>query len=109
MVSTSTSPGSPGPDPPAAADDEAARWKTAAQIRREHPRWVVIWSQLRGEFQARPLFGAPRGTVAVGPTPDDLIAQMNTIQAAAPRRADLLPPPGSTSSSADSQARSESS
>lgn len=46
---------------------------------------------LRGEFQARPLFRAPRGTVAVGATPGELIAQMTAIRAAAPRRVGTLP------------------
>jgi hypothetical protein len=87
--------------------DEAAQWEAAARVRAAHPDWVVIWARLRGEFQARPLFRAPKGTVATGQTPADLIAQMNTIQAADPHRA--RPLPGSTSSSADSRTRSESS
>jgi hypothetical protein len=87
--------------------DEAARWEAAAQVRADHPGWVVIWAQLRGEFQARPLFRAPRGTVATGQTPADLIARMTTIQAAASHCA-RRPPPGSASSTADST-RSESS
>jgi hypothetical protein len=75
-------------DPPReAGDDDAARSADAAQIRREHPRWVVIWVARKGEFQARPLFRAPRGTVAVGVTPDELTAQMDAIWRAAPRRA----------------------
>ncbi len=32
--------------------DDAVRWETTSQVRREHPRWVVIWSTLREEFQA---------------------------------------------------------
>jgi hypothetical protein len=89
------------------ASDEAARWEAVALVRADHPGWVVIWSRLSGEFQARPLFRAPKDTVASGPTPADLIAQMNAIQAAAPHRAE--PPPGRASSSADFQIRSESS
>jgi hypothetical protein len=66
--------------------DESARWEAVARVRADHPGWVVIWSRLSGEFQARPLFRAPKGTVAAGPTPETLIAQMTAIQAAAPRR-----------------------
>lgn len=73
------------------AGDEAARWAAVARVRADHPRWVVIWSSLRGEFQARPLFRAPRDTVAAGLTPEDLVAQMTAIRAAAPRRAVVLP------------------
>jgi hypothetical protein len=93
--------------------DQALQWEAAAQVRADHPDWVVIWAQLRGEFQARPLFRAPRGTVAAGRTPADLVAQMNAIKAAAPHRAPALPPagstPGSVSPSADSQTTPESS
>ncbi len=79
------------------ASDEAARWGAAARVRADHPGWVVIWSRLSREFQARPLFRAPKGTVAVGPTPETLIAQMTAIQAAAPHRPGALPPPDSAS------------
>jgi hypothetical protein len=91
--------------------EEAARWAAAALIRRAHPGWVVIWSPARAEFQARPLFRAPRGTVAAGATPADLTAQMNAIRAAAPHHA--AAPAGSTpgpaSPSADPQTAPESS
>lgn len=73
---------------------EAACWEMAARVRADHPGWVVIWSPFSGEFQARPLFRAPSGTVAAGRTPADLIAQMNIIRAAAPHRAPALSPPG---------------
>jgi hypothetical protein len=64
---------------------DAARQEAAAQIRRDHPDWVVIWSALSGEFPARPLFPAPRDTVATGTTPGQLTARMNAIRRAAPR------------------------
>jgi hypothetical protein len=64
---------------------DAARREAAAQIRRDHPDWVVIWSPLSGEFQARPLFPAPRDTVATGLTPGQLTTRMQAIRPAAPR------------------------
>ena len=67
-------------------DDDAIRWEAAAQVRREHPRWVVIWAARKGEFQARPLFRVPPGTVATGATPEALTAQMDEIQQAARSR-----------------------
>lgn len=65
--------------------DETGRWEAAAQVRSNYPKWVTIWSPLRGEFQARPLFRAPRGTVATGVTPDELTSRMDEIQQAAVR------------------------
>jgi hypothetical protein len=72
-----------GPD--SGSDDEAARWEAAARIRRDHPRWVVIWCARKGEFQARPLFRAPPDAVASGTTPEELIVQMDRIQRASER------------------------
>jgi|SRR5450755_3464190 hypothetical protein len=66
-------------------DDGQARWEAAAQIRREHPRWVVIWSAMRAGFQARPLFRAPRGTVVAGATPEQRTSRMNAVELAALR------------------------
>jgi hypothetical protein len=74
-------PGGPGE----VAADDAARWEAVAQVRRDRPGWVVIWSALSGELQARPLLRAPRGTVAAGTTPDQITAQMDAIRQAAPR------------------------
>ena len=34
-------PGPPSGDQPA-ADDDAGRWREAARLRREHPKWIVI-------------------------------------------------------------------
>ena len=54
-------------------------------VRREHPGWVIIWSALSNEYQARPLFRVPRGTVATGAIPEELTARMDEIRRAAPR------------------------
>jgi hypothetical protein len=67
-------------------DDEAACWEAAKQVRRDHPGWVVIWSARKGEYQARPTFRAPRGTVARAAIPEELTAQMDPIGQAARRR-----------------------
>lgn len=70
---------------PETAADEAARWAVAAQIRRDHPGWVVIWVAHKGEYRARPLFRAPPGTVASATTPGELVTRMDEIQQAAGR------------------------
>jgi hypothetical protein len=44
-------------------NDGQVRWKAAAPSRRGHSCWIVIWPAMQAEFQARPLFRAPRGTV----------------------------------------------
>ncbi len=70
---------------PSGGGDQARR-ADVADIRRKRPGWVVIWSSLHGEFRARPLFRAPRGTIATAATPDDLIAQIDQIEDARPSR-----------------------
>jgi hypothetical protein len=69
-----------------ACGDDPARWAAAAQIRRKHAGWVVIWVARKGQYQARPLFRAPPGTVAIGATPEELTARMHAIRQAALRR-----------------------
>jgi hypothetical protein len=66
--------------PDSASADEAARWKAAAQVRCEHPRWVVIWSALQGEFQARPLFRAPARHYRYGVTPEQPTAGIDAVE-----------------------------
>jgi hypothetical protein len=73
------------PSPHTPVGDDAACWEAAAQIRRDHPGWVVIWSVRKGEYQARP-FRVPRDTVAAGATPEELTARMDEIKQAARRR-----------------------
>jgi hypothetical protein len=75
--------GTYGTGPEETAADDKACWAAAAQVRRDHPRWVVIWAARKGEFQGRPLFRARQGTVATGTTPDELTAQMDAIRQAA--------------------------
>jgi hypothetical protein len=74
-----------------APDDEAVRWETAAEVRRARPGWVVIWSKLRDEYQARPLFRTPKDTVASAATSEELITQIDAIQQAAKRNPSQVP------------------
>jgi hypothetical protein len=78
----------PGKAPGPVPDDIATREQQAAQLRRDHPRWVVIWAERKNEYQARPLTGG-QGRIAVGTTPGELTAEIEKIgQAARPRRKD---------------------
>jgi hypothetical protein len=60
-------------------DDQAGRREAAAQIRRDQPRWVVIWAARKGEYQARPLFRATPRMIAAA-TPEELITQMRQVR-----------------------------
>ena len=67
------------PSSRAAGDKDAACKRTAAQLRRDHQRWVVIWAARKGEYQARPLFRAAPRMIAAA-TPGELIAQMRQVR-----------------------------
>ena len=60
----------------------AARQEAAAQIRRDNPRWVVIWSARKSEYQARPLFRA--NCVVTAATPQELTERMSQVRQASP-------------------------
>jgi hypothetical protein len=62
------------------ATHDAEQWSVVARIRAELSDWVVIWSARKDEFQARPLFRAPKDTVAVGQTPEELAEKMLAIE-----------------------------
>jgi hypothetical protein len=68
---------------PAAPDER--QWQTVARIRAQTSGWVLMWSARKGEFQARPLFRAPKDTVATGRTPEELAAKMLEIETRAGR------------------------
>lgn len=55
----------------------------AARIGRDFPRWLVLWGAYSRRFWAYPRFRVPRGTIAEAASPDDLAAQMRSIQRAA--------------------------
>jgi hypothetical protein len=74
----------PGDHPPAAANDDAGRWREASRLRRDHPRWVVIWLAPIRKFRAYArLPGARRDTALTASTPDGLAAQIGQAEQAA--------------------------
>ena len=77
---TNISPGAVGAV--GAADDDQTRRRAAAQIRRQHPGFVVIWAADLGRYRAWPLIRAPRGTVLTARTPDELTAQIQQLERA---------------------------
>jgi hypothetical protein len=81
MPDISTGPFTAGP--PNGSVDEAERWQAAKVIRRQHPRWVVIWAAGTGRYHAWPLFRAPRGTALTAQEPAELVAQMKDVEQAA--------------------------
>jgi hypothetical protein len=76
--------GHPG-TPAATPDHDAACWQAAAQARRQHPGWIVIWVAQLGRFRAYPLFRAPSGTSVTAATPQELTAGMEQAEQAARR------------------------
>jgi hypothetical protein len=75
----------PGDPPPAAVDDDAHRWGEAARVRREHPRWVVIWLAPIQRFRAYArLPGARRDTALTARTPAGLAGLITHAEQAAP-------------------------
>jgi hypothetical protein len=74
-VADSTGPHSP----------DERQWQTVVRIRAQTSGWVLMWSARKGEFQARPLFRAPKDTIATGQTPEELAAKMLEIEVRAGR------------------------
>jgi hypothetical protein len=78
--------GLPGPAPgdPPAGDDDAGRWREAAQLRREHSRWIVIWlAPIRRLRAYARLPGTRRDTALTAATPGELAAQITQAEQAA--------------------------
>jgi hypothetical protein len=77
----------PGPDPAdhpdAAVDGDAGQWREAARLRREHPRWVIIWLPPIRQFRAYAP-GARRDTALTAATPAGLAGLINRAEQAAP-------------------------
>jgi hypothetical protein len=66
-----------GPDGRAWSAEDDACWQEAALLRREHPKWIVIWLGSVGQYRAyRRLPGARRDTTLSASTPEELVAQM---------------------------------
>jgi len=64
-----------GPGPALSAED-AACWKAAIGLHVAHPEWVVIWVARKNQYQARPTFPAPAGTMLTSATPEALDADI---------------------------------
>jgi hypothetical protein len=67
----------PGTGDARAPDDDAACWRHAERLRREHPPWVVIWIAQAREYRAY-----RRSVTLTAETPDDLAAQITQEQQA---------------------------
>jgi hypothetical protein len=65
------------------ADDETDHWREAAQLRRDHPRWIVIWLAPIRQFRAYArLHGARRDTAITASTPAALVRQIGEAEQA---------------------------
>ena len=86
-MTTAHRPAPAGPPATGDHDDDAGRWREAARLRREHPRWVVIWLAPLRQFRAYArLPGARRDTALTARTPAGLAAQISQAEQAAPAR-----------------------
>jgi hypothetical protein len=64
--------------------DDAARWREVTDLRRSHPKWVIIWLAPSAEFRAyRRLPGARRDTALAAGTAAGLAGALT--QAEQPR------------------------
>jgi hypothetical protein len=64
--------------------DDAARWREAAGLRGEHPRWVIVWLASTGVFRAyRRLPGTRRDTALSDPSAAGLASQITRAEQAA--------------------------
>jgi hypothetical protein len=68
------------------AADEAERWREAAGLRRDHPRWAIVWLAPDREFHAyRRLAGARRDTALAAPAATALADLITQAEQAAAR------------------------
>ena len=66
-----TVPGLPPAGPPAADEDDTGRWREAARLRREHPKWVIIWlAPIRQLPQVRDLLSRQESVIEAGTQSD---------------------------------------
>jgi hypothetical protein len=52
----------------------------AAEIAREHPRWLVLWGLYSREFWAFPNLPVERGTIVHAPDPEMLLIGMTEVE-----------------------------
>ena len=64
-------------EPGAASGDDADRWREVAQLRNEHPDWVVIWLAATGQFRAYRLSEARRDNGLTAATAAGLAEQIS--------------------------------
>ena len=57
--------------------------RTAAQIERSHPHWMVVWGCYSRMYWAFPRFPVPKGTIARSGDPERLLAEVDWIEAEA--------------------------
>lgn len=63
------------PGGPSSDKQDAQRWEEAAQLRREHRGWIVVWLASDSQFRAyRRLPGSRRDTALSAPAASDLAA-----------------------------------
>jgi hypothetical protein len=65
------------------AEQDADNVRAAIELRRQRPRWVIVWSAPLRRFSAGPLFRAPRGTDLTASTISELTALMDHAEQAA--------------------------
>lgn len=56
--------------------------RTAAQITRRHPHWLVSWGTHSRHYWAYPRFAAPPGTIIAAPNAAELLARMRQAELA---------------------------
>ncbi|HEX4064216.1 MAG TPA: hypothetical protein VHY58_24660 [Streptosporangiaceae bacterium] len=79
----------PNPGPRDQRNEDACR-QAAAQLQRDHGRWLVMWGCYTRRYVAFPLFQTPRGTVITAATPGELSAKMHSTERSAGMQ---VPPP----------------
>ena len=74
----------PAPGGQPAAGDDAGRWQEAARLCRDHPGWIVLWLEPKGQYRAyRRLPGARHDTILSAGEPGSLASQMEQAGQAA--------------------------
>jgi hypothetical protein len=55
-----------------AAEGDEERWREAAQLRRDHPGWVIVWLAPSRQFKAYPLYQGQRAEPLIAGTAAEL-------------------------------------
>ena len=54
--------------------------QTAAQVERDHPRWMIVWGSYSREFWAYPKFNVSPGTILHSRDPNVVATQMRQVE-----------------------------